>query len=448
MLKFYKNASVMKKLLISPIVMTLMMTVIVVSIFINVTSVSSKIDDVVYDLAPDTDTAAKIMENIYAKRLQVKEYIKTSDDRSRQKFSEYAEQLNSLLSKAKQDIAAPERVMLLNEIISLNKQYDNAFFNIVVKDINKRNQVVSETLDKLGPLTEKTLSTVMINASRGSNLEASYNASQTLKHLLLARLYVFKYLDSNMDSSEQRVLSEIAETETWSKTLLDSLYEEEQLSLTRQVMQNMTQYKEGFEETVLAIKDRNKAITETLDVIGPQIAQNSSLLKNSVFEAMTLEGENAQTQLIKTEVVIIIVFLVSAIVGMFISFRLAKGLVNPINQINASIDQLAKGELTTRINLDSEDELGQLAKNFNRFVTELQQLVTEISSATERLSTAAEETSNITKETSENVFKQQNETSLVATAINEMTATVREVANNTEQASLAAAEGDDHAKSG
>ncbi|MEC9411269.1 MAG: HAMP domain-containing methyl-accepting chemotaxis protein, partial [Pseudomonadota bacterium] len=101
-----------------------------------------------------------------------------------------------------------------------------------------------------------------------------------------------------------------------------------------------------------------------------------------------------------------------------------------------------------RIDIDNKDELGQFADNFNQFVAQLEQLIKEFALATEHLSTAAEETSSVTRDSTQNILKQQNETSLVATAINEMTATVREVATNTEQASLAASNGDREVRSG
>lgn len=65
-----------------------------------------------------------------------------------------------------------------------------------------------------------------------------------------------------------------------------------------------------------------------------------------------------------------------------------------------------------------------------------------------RIASAAEELSAVTEQTSAGVNSQKIETDQVATAMNEMTATVQEVARNAEEASDAAAAADKQAREG
>jgi len=130
------------------------------------------------------------------------------------------------------------------------------------------------------------------------------------------------------------------------------------------------------------------------------------------------------------------------IIGVFISKIIISNIVTPIKEVMNTLSAMAKdNDLTKRMHFTSTDEVGAMGRTFNDFVEKLQSLVVGIASASEQLSTAAEQTSIVTSSTNENVAKQKNETSQVASAITEMTATVQEVALNAEKASQAAING-------
>lgn len=444
----YQNAKVMSKSMISPIFMTLMLTVLLVTTFINLNNVIKSNEEVVYNLAPDSELAAQVMDGVYNKRLQVKDYIKTSADSAKENFKQFSDSLDKLIEQARQEMHHPERAALLMEIENLNHQYDETFYNEVVKNNETRNEIVNNQMSIIAPQTEQQLSRLIETSFQSNDAENAHDMSELLKHFLLARLYVFKYLDDNSEEAKQRAFNELATVEVQGQNLTARLISRLQLNALGEVLDNINQYQTGFENVVAAIEQRNLAIQNILDKNGVSIAEKTVQLKDSVFQSMIETGEQSNQQLIDTEIYTVIIFLVAASLGLFLSYQLARGIVNPIETIRQTINKVAAGDLTQRIDLHSKDELGELSTNFNTFVTQLQTIIADIGVNTEHLSTAAEETSNVTKETTDNVIKQQSETSLVATAINEMTAAVKEVASNTEKASLAAANGDQEARSG
>ena len=119
-------------------------------------------------------------------------------------------------------------------------------------------------------------------------------------------------------------------------------------------------------------------------------------------------------------------------------------ITRPLEQIMASLQQFAEGEgdLTRRLEVSGRDEFGRLSELFNRFINKLQEIISQVSDVTTRLSTASEELSAITTQTSEIVQTQRTETDQVATAINELSATAIEVAQNATHAANAARESD------
>ena len=78
----------------------------------------------------------------------------------------------------------------------------------------------------------------------------------------------------------------------------------------------------------------------------------------------------------------------------------------------------------------------------------MQEVIRQVTSSTSQLSAAAEEMSMITAETRTGVQRQQSETALVATAVNEMSSTVHEVANSAGTAASAASQADSQSEQG
>ncbi|WP_417509361.1 methyl-accepting chemotaxis protein [Methylophaga sp.] len=140
---------------------------------------------------------------------------------------------------------------------------------------------------------------------------------------------------------------------------------------------------------------------------------------------------------------------VSLVVGIFISKIIISNIVTPIKGVMSVLTTMAQdNDLTKRMNFASKDEVGAMGNAFNSFVEKLQKLVMGITDASEQLSTAAEETSVVSRSTNQNIAQQTNETTHVASAITQMTATVQEVANSAEKASAAAIKGDKDSESG
>ena len=110
--------------------------------------------------------------------------------------------------------------------------------------------------------------------------------------------------------------------------------------------------------------------------------------------------------------------------------------VNPMLQLRDRLKDIATGEgdLTARIALDQQDEIGSIVKHFNHFMENLQTLIGQTQQITD----------NVTQQTQAlgtdaNANKNANEhqleaLTLVATAVNEMASAIQEVARNTADA--------------
>ncbi|WP_110949600.1 methyl-accepting chemotaxis protein [Pseudomonas bohemica] len=90
----------------------------------------------------------------------------------------------------------------------------------------------------------------------------------------------------------------------------------------------------------------------------------------------------------------------------------------------------ASGDLSARVPLDSDDEVGQMAKAFNAMQAGYQRIVGTVAQSAARLDKGAVYLATGMSDVREGMLGQQSETDQVATAINEMTATVYHIAQH------------------
>ncbi len=109
-----------------------------------------------------------------------------------------------------------------------------------------------------------------------------------------------------------------------------------------------------------------------------------------------------------------------------------------VDNISATTQALAKGDLTARTTLRTRDEMTDIAVELNKMADQTEQVIKSIVTASDQLATACEEVATASNQTVQNIEQQSQETDMAATAMNEMAATVQEVANNAAGAAVAA----------
>ena len=138
------------------------------------------------------------------------------------------------------------------------------------------------------------------------------------------------------------------------------------------------------------------------------------------------------------------------IVGILIFNFLCTRLFKPLTNVADALEQISNGsgDLTQRIRVESNDEVGRLANGFNKFVASLQELMLHIRRQSETLSNQSISTANRATLTAEELSNQQQEINMVATAVTEMTSATQEIANHAEKTALAVKNSADSTENG
>jgi methyl-accepting chemotaxis protein len=186
-------------------------------------------------------------------------------------------------------------------------------------------------------------------------------------------------------------------------------------------------------------------------ILVPKMAYSFYLPKwdMALGTAINLDGIEAQIQQVQNEIdqristiitSIIVIASVLLLVFGVVGVVLSNTFLRPLQQIKENLDDIAAGEgdLTRRLPISSDDELGQLAGSFNRFVEKIHGLVRQIADMTAQLTDLVGQVSAQTQRSEEAMDRQRHETDQVATAINEMSAAAHEVAQSAQGAAEAA----------
>jgi methyl-accepting chemotaxis protein len=128
----------------------------------------------------------------------------------------------------------------------------------------------------------------------------------------------------------------------------------------------------------------------------------------------------------------VMVTFASAVVALILGLLVQRTITLPVKKVVDALRDIAEGEgdLTRRLAVDSNDELGELAKWFNRFVEKVHGVTCTFRDNARELSSSAESLEKTTRKTNEGIIRQQEEISQVASAITEMAGTVQEVSRN------------------
>ncbi|MBL4797717.1 MAG: methyl-accepting chemotaxis protein [Oleispira sp.] len=158
------------------------------------------------------------------------------------------------------------------------------------------------------------------------------------------------------------------------------------------------------------------------------------------FVVIEIPTSEIFTPINNTSMQLVFMNIIVAILLIAIGLWVALGVARPIVRAADMLGDIASGEadLTKQMQVDTQDEVGQLASSFNSFVGQLQNLISAIASNSQDVNNIAQNLTASSHSTQRNTEEQQQSVDMIATAMNEMGATVHEIARNANETANAA----------
>jgi len=214
----------------------------------------------------------------------------------------------------------------------------------------------------------------------------------------------------------------------------------EEQRIYSEVMQGLKQYEEQL--NVLIEKSESRTDQESTDFINVVTVPLANALQESIDHLIevndagaTQSGVTAQAQYDQGFTFTIAIMIGTLMLAMLIAFLFTQSITSPVKKLVQSIKQISEGDLRTAVEVSGKDELTELQVSTDAMLVSLRNTIQHISDSSGQLASAAEEMSSITEESLSGIQKQNMQTEQAATAVNQMTAAVEEVARNAVAAS-------------
>lgn len=174
---------------------------------------------------------------------------------------------------------------------------------------------------------------------------------------------------------------------------------------------------------------------------GSNITEQLDEAYSTLYSLIDDEVNNASTalngQFTLSDRANIIIFAILIATGIIIILAILK-IVRPLQSANGQLSKIisdidsSKGDLTSRININSHDEVGELVDGINLFIEKLQEIMKRIRSHSENILVSSKEIAYKINESGNNTNEVSATMDEIAAAMQEISATVEELSSGSE----------------
>ncbi|MCG7988369.1 MAG: methyl-accepting chemotaxis protein [Candidatus Thiodiazotropha weberae] len=288
-----------------------------------------------------------------------------------------------------------------------------ADIRVIVAEVEEGSIVASSSASKLSDdMNSKLLSMLKTNVSDMGQIQSTFEK-------------MVKNLNALIESGE--------EDSTMLMLEIEDIYEQVRRESLPRVRSIVVEFEKAAQEGTLqanVAKDLQR-LAETFKEKTVEAASASKVIEQD-SAASVLSAE-------KSVQLLILIIIVSVIFVFITSFNTNLVINRPINLMSERIKDIAQGEgdLTKRLNEDANNELGELSHWFNVFMDKLQVLVENVKESSGKMNGAAFQMLEMTEQSSAGVLHQKQQTEEMVHAMQNLSSTVEDVANNASAADKA-----------
>lgn len=145
----------------------------------------------------------------------------------------------------------------------------------------------------------------------------------------------------------------------------------------------------------------------------------------------TLEVSQETSKLLKSSSFVMIIGLILALfIGIAFALLISRAIAVPIIQVTRNMEN---ADLSTTLNLDQNDEIGNLARAFNKMTGKLREVVQNVSMNSENISSGSNQISNSAQQMSHGANEQASSAEEVSSTMEEIAAKIQQNTQNAQE---------------
>nr|WP_235591929.1 methyl-accepting chemotaxis protein [Pseudomonas syringae] len=326
------------------------------------------------------------------------------------------------MKSIKSNFDSPPNLAFLNDAEAVMERY-RAYYDQTVAATKDREAQIRNAAS-LAEAANETISRVADAAnSDGGSLEVRKKVTSLFLGVQKMRVSFRVYFASPGKDTEEAVRQAVGVVIEQANSFKTTNVPEND---TRNLIATFSDYKQRLESIVGAqtrVDEAQAGITASIAAL-LNITDQMDTIQNNL---RTLDARDAQKK-------IALWLFISILAGILSAWFITHLIVQPLKHTVLIVEQIAAGDFTYQTTVVRRDELGILQGGMVQMASSLRTLIGAIKDGVVQVASAAEELSAVTEQTSVGVHSQKLETDHIATAMQEMTATTQDVAQNAARA--------------
>lgn len=385
-------------------------------------------------LSQETTLIGQVQANMLQTRLGVNEFLTTHDDVYLQAFNQRLERTKTLLANLERYLHDEESLRHFAKIKTEISDYAHDF-DLLQQEVHEFEETLNGSMKQQEKAALAAIEALLDSAHQSGDSDIEYYAALLMEKFLFSKISVSKYLQNPEKTplSEPRGFfsKQLPQAEQSLKKVLKT---SEQNRLFDEFETQRSLYAKEFEH-VVDLKQQEEVLTRELIRLGEDISVELEAIKYTAIEQQNALVPQMQKQKERTITAMTIAALVAIGIGVGFATWVRHSILTGIARVKVVSQSLAKGNLTTQIENNNQDELGELLDDIQGTILSLREIVSEVSNSSHRAGAMSEELSQITQLTNESSVALKAEMEGISAAVEQLSSSTLEISTSAQGAS-------------
>ena len=309
-------------------------------------------------MADEANFATTVQEKMLMVRLNAKSYITSEQERELNGFKKYFDQTRQSVKDARVAISEPSRTAKLDLIDNALSEYENSFNAMTALKL-ERTSLYDNALVPSGAIIDKNLYNLLAAARDSQRPEAMFSMATSLRKLLLGRLLVQKYMDTNATETMQQAhqeLNGLGEELVKAQSWFTAGQEKNILS---EAISHSKNYQDTLNKITTITNQHNAIVSDSLDQLGPKIASATAGITDNIKAVEEQLGPQLQATSDQATLIIVILNAAAIVIGCAVAFFISKMILCMMGGEPADVIAIARKVADGDLNIELDDKCGK-----------------------------------------------------------------------------------------
>ncbi len=320
-------------------------------------------------------------------------------------FPEYKEAVNTYIA------AATHQVQVRNNIVPKEKEFIKAVNEFLTESENLRKNITNVIKNNIDN------SEIALRYFENYSRIATISVDTSLVYEIFSTV---RYTGNVEELTKIQKL--MVEVNNELITIKNNIVQRASLNIIDKMLNNIAQNEKIYKEIVAAYESRASVNKQRVDATNLFLGI-SQQISNSINTIISEKTNYAEASLTAAIYVIIAILLITVVVIASAILITYKSIIKPLHSFVTASKELTSGDrdLTIRLQTINNDELSDLAKSFNNFIINVQEIVTEVRNSTNEVASGNSQLAATIEELSATFNSQTEQVNSIVVDMNDIT---------------------------